>query len=101
VNHEVSRLFKTVLFADLSSTISARPLIANSNRSLLYMFDDPEFLRGTNNATRSAAEKFKEEMDAFSKEIQGRRFDKNGLSQGAPFIWRALDPKEAPFSLSI
>ncbi|KAF2443465.1 Lipoxygenase [Karstenula rhodostoma CBS 690.94] len=81
--------------------IFARPLIANSTRSLSYMFDSPTFLNGTNRETRTAAAKFKEEMFSFSKEIQGRKFDKDGLSQGAPFIWKALDPTEAPFSLTI
>nr|QCS26861.1 putative manganese lipoxygenase [Didymosphaeria variabile] len=81
--------------------IFARPLIANSNRSLSYMFDSPTLLGGTNRETRTAAAKFKETMQSFSKEIKARTFDKDGLSLGAPFIWRALDPEEAPFSLSI
>ncbi|KAL5399949.1 hypothetical protein PMIN06_005389 [Paraphaeosphaeria minitans] len=79
----------------------ARPLIANSTRSLSYMFDSPTFLNGSNRETRTAATNFKEAMFAFSRRIQGRTFDKDGLSQGAPFIWRALDPTEAPFSLTI
>ena len=80
---------------------SARPLLENTNRSLSYMFDSPKFLNGTNRETRTAAEKFKEAMQAFSKKVQSRSFDEDGLSQGAPFIWRALDPEEAPFSLTI
>jgi arachidonate 15-lipoxygenase (second type)/8-lipoxygenase (S-type) len=65
------------------------------------MFDSPVFLGGTNSATRSAAEAFKEAMNSFGKKIQDRTFDENGLCQGAPFIWRALNPKVAPFSLTI
>ncbi|KAK7185425.1 arachidonate 8-lipoxygenase [Paraphaeosphaeria sporulosa] len=79
----------------------ARPLIANSTRSLSYMFDSPTFLNGTNRETRTAAAEFKEAMFTFSKQIRSRTFNRDGLSQGAPFIWRALDPTEAPFSLTI
>ena len=80
---------------------SARPLLANTNRTLAYMFDSPQFLDGTNDATRTAAAKFQNAMKAFSEKIKNRKFDRNGLSQGAPFIWKALDPLEAPFSVSI
>ncbi|KAF1979237.1 Lipoxygenase [Bimuria novae-zelandiae CBS 107.79] len=79
----------------------ARPLLANTTRSLAYMFDSPTFLNGTNDNTRTAANKFKQAMQEFSKEVRARTFDKNGLSQGAPFLWKALDPLEAPFSLTI
>jgi arachidonate 15-lipoxygenase (second type)/8-lipoxygenase (S-type) len=65
------------------------------------MFDSPKFLDGTNSETRAAAEKYKNDMRKFSTEIRGRTFDENGLCQGAPFVWKALDPLEAPFSLSI
>lgn len=79
----------------------ARPLLANTNRSLAFMFDSPKFLNGTNDQTRAAASKFKDDMRKFSTKIRGLTFDGNGLSQGAPFVWQALDPLEAPFSLSI
>lgn len=65
------------------------------------MFDSPTFLGGTNRETRVAAVQFKQTMQAFSKQIQGLMFDEDGLSQGAPFIWDALDPEQAPFSLTI
>lgn len=80
---------------------SARPLLANTNRSLAFMFDSPKFLNGTNRETRAAAAKFNNAMHNFSRKVRGRTFDRNGLSQGAPFVWEALDPLEAPFSLTI
>lgn len=80
---------------------SARPLLANTNRSLAFMFDSDKFLNGTNSETREAAAKFKDDMRAFSAKVRGQTFDEDGLSQGAPFVWQALDPLEAPFSLSI
>ncbi|KAJ4289623.1 hypothetical protein N0V90_010952 [Kalmusia sp. IMI 367209] len=82
-------------------SLFARPLLANTNRSLAYMFDSPTFLGGTNKQTQIAAETFKKAMQKFSKQVQGRTFDEDGLSQGTPFVWQALDPLVAPFSLTI
>lgn len=65
------------------------------------MFDSPKFLNGTNRETRAAAANFSNAMRKLSKKVQGQAFDKNGLSHGAPFIWEALDPLVAPFSLTI
>lgn len=80
---------------------SARPLLVNTNRSLLNMFDNETFLSGTNAQTRAAATTFKSTMQAFSERVQARTFDADGLSQGMPFLWQALDPSVAPYSLTI
>lgn len=65
------------------------------------MFNDAAFLGDTNAATKAAAATFTDSMTAFSVEVKGRRFDADGLSQGMPFVWQALDPAVAPFSVTI
>ncbi|CAN8104692.1 unnamed protein product [Discula destructiva] len=79
----------------------ARPLLVNSNRSLLNMFNDNNFLAGTNAATKTAAASFTSSMKAFSAKVQARTFDADGLSQGMPFVWQALDPAVALYSVTI
>ncbi|KAJ4417863.1 hypothetical protein N0V82_005920 [Gnomoniopsis sp. IMI 355080] len=79
----------------------ARPTLADSNRSLLNMFNDATFLSETNTATKTAAATFKSSMEDFSAKVQARTFDANGLCQGMPFVWQALDPAVAPFSVTI
>jgi len=79
----------------------ARPQYFNSNVSLTEMFDDPVMLSRMNPEVSTAANKFKFEMKAFSGVVSSRKFDANGLCQGMPFIWRALDPERAPFFLTI
>ncbi|KAF2162883.1 hypothetical protein M409DRAFT_68852 [Zasmidium cellare ATCC 36951] len=87
-------------FLNIESAFS-RPLLANSNRSLLHMFDDGEFLNRTNNLTRAANAEFKAVMQLQSDKVKSRGFDENGLSQGMPFVWKTLDPAVAPWSLTI
>lgn len=65
------------------------------------MFNNVTFLAGTNAQTRAAAETFKSTMQTFSEQVQARTFDEDGLSQGMPFLWQALDPNVAPYSLTI
>lgn len=79
----------------------ARPLLANTNRSLLHMFDDPDMLARMNPRTEAAAAGFKAAMEAFSDRVAARGFDEQGLSQGMPFVWQALDPRVAPYSATI
>lgn len=79
----------------------ARPLLEYSNRSLTHMFDDPDMLAKMNPATEDAAATFKSAMEAFSDEVAARQFDSQGLSQGMPFVWQALDPRVAPYSVTI
>lgn len=54
-----------------------------------------------NGATRAAASTFMSEMESFSAEVEARTFDAQGLSQGMPFVWQALDPNVAPYSVTI
>jgi hypothetical protein len=83
------------------AALFARPLLVNTNRTLLHMFDDPELLSRMNAQTRHAAAKFKSSMTAFSAQVSARGFDAHGLSQGMPFVWKALDPNVQPYSITI
>lgn len=64
------------------------------------MFDDPSMLSLMNSATQVAAATFMSSMEAFSQQVAARTFDQNGLSQGMPFVWQALDPNVAPYSIT-
>jgi arachidonate 15-lipoxygenase (second type) / 8-lipoxygenase (S-type) len=79
----------------------ARPLLENTNRSLTHMFDDPDMLAKMNPATEEAATGFKASLEAFSDKVAARGFDADGLSQGMPFVWQALDPRIAPYSITV
>lgn len=78
----------------------ARPDFVGTNRSAVHMFDGDFFLGKTNSQTRSANDKFKSTMEIFSSIVSSRSFDGNGLSQGMPFIWQALDPNVMPYSIT-
>lgn len=93
-------LDKALGFIAVGATFS-RPLLAASNRTLVHMFDDALMLSRTNDATRAANKRFMTVMKARSAVIRNRHFDENGLSQGMPFLWKALDPGVIPWSLSI
>jgi arachidonate 15-lipoxygenase (second type) / 8-lipoxygenase (S-type) len=79
----------------------ARPALVGTNRTLLNQFDDADMLSRMNEQTQAAAATFKSAMQTFSSEVSSRTFDENGLCQGMPFVWQALDPNVAPFSLTI
>ncbi|TVY94043.1 Manganese lipoxygenase [Lachnellula willkommii] len=79
----------------------ARPNFVNSNVSLSQMFNDATMLGKMNTKVADASATFEKEMLAQSKAIAARSFDKDGLSQGMPFIWRSLDPQRAPYYLTI
>lgn len=64
------------------------------------MFDDAVLLSGLNTETAAAAATFKSSMQLFSQEVAARGFDGEGLSQGMPFVWQALDPNVAPYSIT-
>lgn len=81
--------------------VFARPLLVDTNRTLLHMFDDADMLALMNEATNAAAAKFQSAMEAFSATVSARKFDSDGLSQGMPFLWQGLDPNVAPFSVTI
>lgn len=79
----------------------ARPLLENTNRSLTHMFDDPVMLARMNTQTEGAAAQFKTAMESFSDSVAARGFNAQGLSQGMPFVWQALDPRVAPYSITV
>lgn len=76
-----------------------RPLLKIENKTLPYMFESPQFLDNIKGNLGEAAQDFKEEMMALSAIIEARKFDQEGLSQGMPFVWQALDPQKIPFFL--
>ncbi|RMY43021.1 hypothetical protein D0865_11552 [Hortaea werneckii] len=89
--------------AILQNTIGglfARPDLVNTDRTITNMFADDNMLARMNEQTRQAASEFRSAMQAQSAKVSGRTFDADGLSQGMPFIWRALDPERAPYSLT-
>ena len=79
----------------------SRPGLANSARTLSNMFNDPVMLSRMNTQTRAANTKFMSAMKARSQVVSSRTFDSQGLSQGMPFVWKALDPEVIPFTLTI
>ncbi|KAI7463496.1 Lipoxygenase [Hortaea werneckii] len=89
--------------AILQNTIGgffARPNLVNTERTIANMFADDNMLARMNEQTRRAATEFRSAMQAQSAKVSERMFDADGLSQGMPFIWRALDPQVAPYSLT-
>ncbi|KAF4550570.1 Manganese lipoxygenase-like protein [Elsinoe fawcettii] len=78
-----------------------RPSLANGDRTTLEMFDDDLRLHRYTVAVQKAAEVFKKEMAVFSNEVKSRTFDKDGLNDGMPFIWKCLDPRVLPFYVAI
>ncbi|KAK5712319.1 hypothetical protein LTR15_011898 [Elasticomyces elasticus] len=92
--------FKKVREQLTVGALFARPKFAGSTRTILHMFDDAGLLARMNSQTRSAAATFMDSMRKFSSEVSSRTFDVAGLSQGMPFIWQALDPNVAPYSVT-
>ncbi|TLS20887.1 uncharacterized protein PpBr36_10753 [Pyricularia pennisetigena] len=78
-----------------------RPDVVPDNHTLRYVFAAPELLLGNGEQYKRANERYVGSMGRISEEIKARRFDESGLSQGMPFIWRALDPGAIPFYLSV
>lgn len=79
----------------------ARPEFVKSNRSMTHMFNDTTMLARMNKEVIQAATLFQTAMQEFSSLVSSRRFDAKGLSQGMPFIWKALNPEIAPYYLTI
>lgn len=67
-----------------------RPILESS--SFLNIFNDTAFLSSTNDAVREAANSFQVQMKSTSDTMRKRIFDANGLWNGMPSIWNALDP---------
>jgi arachidonate 15-lipoxygenase (second type) / 8-lipoxygenase (S-type) len=78
-----------------------RPFFVGTNRTLIHMFDDATMLSLMNPPTQQAASTFMSTMQSFSQQVSSRTFDQNGLCQGMPFVWQALDPNVAPFSITV
>jgi hypothetical protein len=89
-------LFHVAIFGAFS-----REHFAKTNRTLRYMFSEESILTRLNSQTRTAADLFFDKMTALSSKIKSRTFDANGLSQGMPFVWQALDPGSVPFFFAI
>ncbi|KAF7524016.1 hypothetical protein G7054_g11560 [Neopestalotiopsis clavispora] len=79
----------------------AREGFAGTDRTLLHMFDDANMLDRMNYDVGVAATTFYNSMQAFSAQVSSRTFGADGLSQGMPFVWQALDPNVAPYSLTV
>lgn len=92
----LTKVFEQLVFGALF----ARPQFVGTNRTILHMFDDPDVLRRMNAATREANTEFMRTMGAFRDRVSARDFGADGLSQGMPFVWKALDPNVAPFSVA-
>ena len=92
--------FVKVLEQFAVAALFARPLLVDTNRTLLHMFDDNTLLSKLNTQSTQAAATFKSSMEALSAQIDARTFDADGLSQGMPFVWKALDPNVQPYSIT-
>jgi hypothetical protein len=79
----------------------ARPRLAHTNRTLVHMFDSEDLLERSNPIAREANEVFKATMLARSELVSQRGFGPDGLSQGMPFVWKALDPDVIPWNMAI
>lgn len=78
----------------------SRPFFEGTNRTLISMFNDAGMMARMNGPTQQAASTFANKMTGFSKQVAARQFDQNGLCQGMPFVWQALDPNVAPYSIT-
>lgn len=78
-----------------------RPQVESRNETLLYMFSSDRLLGKFGAKIEMAASLFENEMRAFSDIVRQRRFNSEGLSQGMPFVWQALDPQRIPYFLSV
>ncbi|KAK7214688.1 hypothetical protein V2G26_002691 [Clonostachys chloroleuca] len=78
-----------------------RPTWVNSDENIIHMFADSDVLSKMDTKVQGAATKFASEMTAFSGKVSSRTFDKDGLSQGMPFVWQALDPNQAGYWLAV
>ena len=78
-----------------------RPQWFDSQKDLESMFEGSGFLAGANAAVKRATVKLAADLTSISEAIQARTFDRDGLVQGMPFVWRNLDPRKIPFFLSV
>ena len=80
-----------------------RPYYAATARTLAdsWSTDSEPQLKRLNARTLAASQNFMSHMRDFSGEIQARKFDAQGLSEGMPFVYRTLDPAYIPFFCSV
>ncbi|KAF2874845.1 lipoxygenase [Massariosphaeria phaeospora] len=78
-----------------------RPFYEAQNRTLAHAFNDQDMLARLNDRTKKAAEGFYTRMMGVSKRIRAKSFDKDGLSEGMPFVWQAVDPAKVPFFFAV
>lgn len=80
-----------------------RPQLPAEHRELVDMFSEGAFNNGTSLPPNLmiAARRFRSDMVRIGQQIDRKRFDKNGLSQGMPFVWKLLDPRKIPYFLSV
>ena len=80
-----------------------RPQLPSEHRELVDMFSQwvADNSSGLPADVRRAAMSFRSDMESIADEIDGRGFDMNGLSQGMPFVWKVLDPRQIPYFLSV
>ena len=68
------------------------------------MFSESAFKNGSASlpaVARRAARAFRSEMDVIGARIEAKVFDKDGLCQRMPFLWKVLDPRKIPYFLSV
>ncbi|KAH7024186.1 lipoxygenase [Ilyonectria destructans] len=70
--------------------------ISNTSDSLRFLFNDAGFQARINKETLAAAKVYSSTLSRFSKDVQGRKLNRNGYSQGMPFVWNLFDPAKAP-----
>jgi hypothetical protein len=78
-----------------------RPFYEEQNRTLAHAFDDQEMLAALNEKTRKEADTYMKSMKALSARIRAKCFDKDGLSEGMPFVWKAVDPGTIPYFFAV
>jgi len=78
-----------------------RPFYRTTQRTLEYAFNDAALIATLNAKVQAAGTTFFNKMQKLSTQIRGRGFDKNGLSNSMPFVYRTLDPGYIPFFSSV
>ncbi|KAF2680562.1 Lipoxygenase [Lentithecium fluviatile CBS 122367] len=85
----------------VSLTTLNRPLYEEQNRTLAHAFGDQETLARMHEQTRKEAGAFMTRVKALSAKIRAKSFNKNGLSEGVPYIWRAVNPGTIPYFFAV
>ena len=78
-----------------------RPFYEAQKKTLAYAFSGQKMLKRLNKKTGDAAATYLKDMQKLSADIRKRTFDKDGLCQGMPFCWKALDPGTIPYFLAV